>query len=92
MGWNKVLSNPQQNDNPCKQLQAIPSQFSNVEMFQRCTISIMRKIKLLPHVILKAGPLQSPLLPPALSGQEECDHDVARGGGDQTYSKVSFLS
>lgn len=36
-------------------------------------------------------PTSTPSLPPpALCGQEECDHSTA-WVGDQTYSKVSFL-
>lgn len=88
VGWNKILHNPEQNDTPCKQLQAILSRFSNVEMFQQCTILIIRKIKLLPHVVVKANShLHSPPTP-GLCGQEECDCNVARGGGPDPQQSV----
>lgn len=92
VGWKKNIAKPSsKNDTPCKQPQATLFRFSNVEMSQQCTILIIHKIKLLPHVVLNAVPHVHPptLLPPVLCGQEECDHSTA-WVGEQTYSKVSF--
>lgn len=63
--WSRLEKNiaksSTKNDTPCKQLRAILFSLSNVEMFQQCTILIIHKIKLLPHVVLNAVPHLHPL-------------------------------
>lgn len=75
---------------PCKQLQAIPSRLSNMEMFHQWPILIIGKIYLLPHGVGVGHHKPHMPLSPALCGQQECGCDVAWVEG-QTYNKVSFL-